>query len=81
MNTSLLLLLTLLLTISTSALAQSKDPNKPAANAAREKSAEEIEAERLLKERRANAQSLLINLAADAERPRPGAHSRDALGE
>jgi hypothetical protein len=67
MNTSLLLVLTLLLTISTSALAQSKDPNKPAANAAREKSAEEIETERLLKERRANAQSLLIDLAADAQ--------------
>ena len=66
MSRSLLLVFTLLATVANSALAQPKDANKPPANTAREKSAEEIEAERLLKERRANAQSLLINLAADA---------------
>ena len=54
---------------------QTKDSNassqKPAAGTdqsekAPKKRTREIEAERLLQERRANAQSLLINLAADA---------------
>lgn len=88
MNRSLLLALALLITISGSALAQSKDPGKPPANTVREQSAEEIEAERLLKERRASAQSLLINLAADARhftddtlRARAQARIADALWE
>ena len=61
--------------ISLTALAQTKDAMAPAPKSASTtnstektpaKSARELEAERLLKERRANAQSLLINLAADA---------------
>ena len=46
--------------------AQPKAGNPPPAKLSTEKAAREAEAERLLKERRANAQSLLINLAADA---------------
>lgn len=59
-------LLILLLSITTAA--QSKDVNKLSARdeAAKEKAARDLEAERILMERRANAQSLLINLAADA---------------
>ena len=50
--------------------AQPNDSSKPAgkAPANNPKSAKDAEAERILKERRENAQSLLINLAADAGR-------------
>jgi len=68
-----LLILTTILTTCLIATSQSKDAPaaKPAATTnstekAPAKTARESEAERLLKERRANAQSLLINLAADA---------------
>jgi hypothetical protein len=67
------LLLATVLTICWTATAQTKDVNSPSAKPVPNttetkppKSARETEAERLLKERRANAQSLLINLAADA---------------
>jgi len=46
--------------------AQTKSANSPQAKVPVEKTAAEMEAERVLKERRANAQSLLINLATDA---------------
>jgi hypothetical protein len=68
-------ILVIILTVCLTATSQSKDanpsPTKPAANTdstgnTPPKNARESEAERLLKERRANAQSLLINLAADA---------------
>jgi hypothetical protein len=62
-----LLSLLLLLTFSPIAAGQSAEPAKPsAADIARTKSENDAEAERLLRERRANAQSLLISLAADA---------------
>src|SRR4051812_18257656 len=69
------LIIATILTICSVSAAQAKDVSAPApkpaaANNIAEKippkSAREIEAERLLKERRANAQSLLISLAADA---------------
>src|ERR1043166_9663865 len=46
--------------------AQKKSAAGEPAKAPAEKSAAQLEAERVLKERRANAQSLLLNLAADA---------------
>ncbi len=46
--------------------AQRTSTNSEQAKAPKEKSAAELEAERVLSERRANAQSLLVNLAADA---------------
>ena len=64
-----------ILTICFTATAQTKDANASSAktgsttNSTEKKTAKsgrDLEAERLLKERRANAQSLLINLAADA---------------
>src|SRR5207248_10033337 len=68
--------------------AQPKAGNPPPAKLSTEKAAREAEAERLLKERRANAQSLLINLAADARnfndatvRARAQARIADALWE
>ena len=70
-----LLILATILAISSAASPQSKDTTAPPAKSdatpnSTEKiparSAPELEAERLLKERRANAQSLLISLAADA---------------
>ncbi|MGQ0761707.1 MAG: hypothetical protein ACT4OT_06775 [Acidobacteriota bacterium] len=64
-----LLSLLLLLNISPIAAGQSAEPSKPSpsdiAKTKNENDAE-AEAERLLRERRANAQSLLISLAADA---------------
>src|SRR5213082_3604782 len=50
--------------------AQTSDANKPAPKtvASNTKSAKDPEAERLMKERRDNAQALLISLAADAGR-------------
>jgi hypothetical protein len=61
-----LLILVLLALTCVSVHAQKKSANTEQAKAPAEKSAAELEAERVLKERRANAQSLLINLAADA---------------
>lgn len=62
-----LLTLLLLLTVSPIALGQSAEPAKPSASdIAKNKNDDEAEAERLVRERRANAQSLLISLAADA---------------
>lgn len=62
---SLLFLLGLL--ISAHAVAQPTEVKKPAAVAdAKTKTEKDAEAERLIRERRANAQSLLISLAADA---------------
>ncbi len=68
--------------------AQPKAGNPPAAKLSTEKAAREAEAERLLRERRANAQSLLLNLAADARdfndaalRARTLARIADALWE
>src|SRR5215510_10262912 len=54
-----------IITVLGGAIAQT-DANKTTANAAREKTAQELEAERLLKERRDHARSLLVSLAADA---------------
>lgn len=62
-----LLSLLLLFTISPIAAGQSAEPGKPSpSDIAKAKDENENEAERLLRERRANAQSLLISLAADA---------------
>jgi hypothetical protein len=65
--------LSLLITLSGAAVAQTSDASKtgakPAANNAKPaRDAKDPEAERLMKERRDNAQSLLINLAAEAGR-------------
>lgn len=55
--------------ISASVAAQSSDGRKPAAvETAKVKTERDLEAERILRERRENAQSLLISLASDAER-------------
>jgi hypothetical protein len=64
MNRHFLIFLSLTLSISTVAAQSKNAPNKnpPAAETA----ARNLESERLLAERRANAQSLLINLAVDA---------------
>lgn len=69
MNRHPLLTLICLLVLSATISAQSNESNKaaPAKNtAAGNKAAADAEAERILKERRAQAQSLLISLAADA---------------
>ena len=74
------------ISLCSSTVAQTSDANR---NAPRNtKSAKDAEAERILKERRANAQSLLINLAADARnfkdqvlRARTQARIADALWE
>src|SRR5690349_4275790 len=70
MNRSSLLGLVCLLGFSASVAAQPNDANKsPSKNLVNNsKAAKDPEAERLLKERRENAQSLLINLASDAGR-------------
>jgi hypothetical protein len=79
-----------ILVVFSSVAAQPQEPSNPPAknSAANTKSAKEIEAEQLLKERRANAQSLLINLAVDARnftdqavRARTQARIADALWE
>lgn len=63
------LLSLLLVFISTAAIAQPTDARKPAAvETAKTKPEKDPEAERVLRERRANAESILINLAADATR-------------
>jgi hypothetical protein len=63
-----LIFLATIVTIFSSASAQTKDtnPSSTKTEATQAKSARELKVERLLKERRANAQSLLISLAADA---------------
>lgn len=70
MNRSSVLGLVCALSFSATIAAQPNDPNKPVAKdlSANSKSAKDPEAERILRERRANAQSILINLAADATR-------------
>lgn len=66
MRSNGLVVLALLLLFSSLA-AQPKDANSAAKNTVpNEKTARELEAERLLKERRANAEALLVNLAQDA---------------
>src|SRR5438309_4717331 len=74
----------------TAAPAQSNDPKKPAADkeSASNKAAKDANAERIWKERRAQAQSLLVALAADAGnygdytlRARTQARIADALWE
>jgi hypothetical protein len=73
--------------VGVTALAQTKDSNKTLATS-NAKSTKDFEAERLLRERRANAQSLLFNLAVDARnfkdatlRARTLARIADALWE
>lgn len=68
MNGRSLLVLSCLLFLSAITVAQPNDPTRAAAKntPANSKSAKDPEAERIIRERRANAQSLLINLAADA---------------
>jgi hypothetical protein len=68
--------------------AQSRDINKSRARKPSDEAQKNVEVERILKERRANAQSLLINLAADARnfsdptlRARTQARIADALWE
>jgi len=65
----LCLLSLLLLTLSGVAAAQPSDARKPASvETAKAKTEKDLEAERVLRERRASAESILINLAADAAR-------------
>src|ERR1043166_648545 len=87
MNRYALPALSLVLLISLTAVAQPKDSNKTLATS-NAKPTKDVEAERLLRERRANAQSLLLNLAADARnfndaalRARTLARIADALWE
>jgi hypothetical protein len=55
--------------VASTALGQPNDTRKPAsAEVAKAKTEKDLEAERILRERRANAQSLLISLASDADR-------------
>ena len=62
-----LLVLSSAIQAQTNTSAPSNNPqNVVAVKAAEDKAAKDLEAERILKERRANAQSLLISLAADA---------------
>jgi hypothetical protein len=64
-----LLSLLLFLTITPTAAGQPNEPRKSTSpEIAKAKTEDDAEAERLLRERRANAQSLLINLSADAGR-------------
>jgi hypothetical protein len=60
-----LLFLLCILFVSATAIAQPSDPKK-IAETAKAKTENDPEAERMIRERRANAQSLLISLAADA---------------
>src|SRR5258707_14238360 len=68
MSCRFLLILSWLLILAAPIAAQQNDANKAVGKitASNNKPAKDPEAERILKERRANAQSLLINLAADA---------------
>jgi hypothetical protein len=70
MNRRPLLLLVCLLSLSALAVGQTNESAKPAAKdvAANNKAAKDPEAERILRERRANAQSMLLSLASDAGR-------------
>jgi len=85
-----LLILACLIIFATPIVAQQNDANKAVVKntVGNNKPAKDPEAERILKERRANAQSLLINLAADARnfsdqtlRARTQATIADALWE
>ena len=84
------LLLLIFLVILPTAAAQQKDPTNTAAktNNTNSKTVRDPEAERVLRERRANAQSLLVSLAVDARnfsdqalRARTQARIADALWE
>jgi hypothetical protein len=86
MPRNIFFLLVVVATTLVCAQAQTKTGNSAPAKAAIEKTAAELEAERVLRERRANAQSLLVNLAADARnfsdamvRARTQARIADAL--
>ncbi len=86
MSRYLFLTLALFLTVSINITAQPKSANQKKADAA--DAAKDLEAERLLKERRDNAQALLISLAVDARnfkdatlRARTQARIADALWE
>src|SRR4051812_44865706 len=69
MNIRCLLAAGFVLAFGVAVAAQTPDANKPAAkNIASTKSVKDPEAERILKERRENAQALLISLSADAGR-------------
>src|SRR5436853_926529 len=62
-----LLIISFAIQAQTNTSAPSNDPkNVVAAKIADDKAAKDLESERILRERRANAQSLLISLAADA---------------
>src|SRR5215831_5077574 len=85
----LLILSVILITICSSAIAQSKQANTAAVDpeaVPKEKTERELEAERVLNERRSNVRSLLINVAAEARnfpdarvRARTQARIADAL--
>ncbi|HXT63118.1 MAG TPA: hypothetical protein VN696_08790, partial [Pyrinomonadaceae bacterium] len=69
MRRLLLVSLLVLPLLTSSTFGQPKDARKPASpEIAKAKDEKDLEAERILRERRANAQSLLISLAADADR-------------
>jgi len=81
------LILMALLVLSLTAAAQTTERNKPASGknaAADARAANDAEAERLIKERRASAQSLLISLAVDAgyndQRLRATSHVEGGIG-
>lgn len=84
----LLLVPGFILIVCLSAASQPKGTNAPQANNSNDKAARDVEAARLLRERREQAQSLLISLAADAAkfsdqtlRARTQARIADALWE
>ena len=60
--------LLLLVFIPAAAMAQPTDARKAVVETAKAKTEKDLEAERILRERRENAESILINLAADATR-------------
>jgi hypothetical protein len=66
MRRHLFLILILILALCAAVNAQKKTGESEPVKLPREKTAAELEAERVLKERRATAQSLLVNLAVDA---------------
>jgi len=66
MPNQLIVVLSFIVATCITLTAQTKTVNTEPSKAANDKAAAAMEAERVLKERRANAQSLLINLAVDA---------------
>ena len=66
MNRVCLSSLLMVIAFSPAVVAQANDPRKPVVETAKVKSAKDAEVERVRRERRANAQSLLISLATDA---------------